>query len=153
VTAHLTGLGVDAWGVDLSPRMVAHARRLHPDAPFEVGDLTALDVPDGAWAGAVAPYSIIHVPRPRLGDAAREIRRVLRAGAPFLAAFHVGSEVRHLDSWFEQAVDLDFTFYETAEMADALTAAGFAVEAVEERAPYPDVEVATRRGYVTARAR
>ncbi len=30
VTAHLAGLGVDVCGVDLSPRMIAHARRLHP---------------------------------------------------------------------------------------------------------------------------
>jgi SAM-dependent methyltransferase len=30
VTAYLAGLGVDASGVDLSPRMIAHARRLHP---------------------------------------------------------------------------------------------------------------------------
>src|ERR1041384_1204975 len=30
VTAHLAGLGVDVSGVDLSPRMVAPSRRLHP---------------------------------------------------------------------------------------------------------------------------
>ena len=30
VTAHLAELGVDVSGVDLSPRMVAHARRRHP---------------------------------------------------------------------------------------------------------------------------
>jgi SAM-dependent methyltransferase len=30
MTAYLAGLGVDASGVDLSPRMIAHARRLHP---------------------------------------------------------------------------------------------------------------------------
>ena len=32
VTAHLAGLGVDVRGVDLSPRMVEQARRLHPNA-------------------------------------------------------------------------------------------------------------------------
>lgn len=153
VAAYLRARGADACGVDLSPAMVARARVLHPDVAFRVGDLTALDVPDAAWAGAVASYSLIHVPRARLAAAAREIRRVLRAGAPLFVGFHVGSEVRHLDEWWGHAVDLDFTFYETAEMADALAAAGFAVEAVEERAPYPDVEVATRRGYVLASAR
>jgi SAM-dependent methyltransferase len=30
VTAYLAALGVDVSGVDLSPRMVDHARRLHP---------------------------------------------------------------------------------------------------------------------------
>ncbi|GIJ66647.1 class I SAM-dependent DNA methyltransferase [Virgisporangium ochraceum] len=37
VTAHLRGLGADAFGVDLSPGMVAMARRDHPGIRFDVG--------------------------------------------------------------------------------------------------------------------
>ncbi|WP_338106353.1 class I SAM-dependent methyltransferase [Micromonospora terminaliae] len=36
VTAHLAALGVDAFGVDLSPRMVALARRAYPELRFAV---------------------------------------------------------------------------------------------------------------------
>jgi hypothetical protein len=132
--------------------MVALARASHPDIPFRVGDLAALADPDAAWAGAVAMYALIHVPRPQLPAALVEVRRVIRAGAPLLASFHAGTEVRHLDEWWGYAAAVAFTFSEPGELADALAAAGFVVEAVEEREPYPDVEVATRRAYVTAHA-
>jgi trans-aconitate methyltransferase len=54
VTAHLGDLGVDALGTDLSPAMVAEARSRHPELRFDEGDLTALDLPDGALGGLVA---------------------------------------------------------------------------------------------------
>ena len=38
VTAHLNKLGVDAFGIDLSPAMLDLARRDHPGLRFEVGD-------------------------------------------------------------------------------------------------------------------
>lgn len=43
VTRYLVDLGVDAFGIDLSPEMVALARRDHPGLRFEVGTMTDLD--------------------------------------------------------------------------------------------------------------
>ncbi|WP_188940335.1 methyltransferase domain-containing protein [Nakamurella endophytica] len=51
VTAHLAGLGLDARGIDLSPGMVAQARAGHPGLRFDVGSMTALQLPDGALGG------------------------------------------------------------------------------------------------------
>lgn len=51
MTAHLCGLGVDAFGIDLSPAMVAVARREHPGLRFEVGSMTDLEVADASLAG------------------------------------------------------------------------------------------------------
>lgn len=42
VTAHLARLGLDVSGVDLSPRMIEHARRRHPELRFAVASATAL---------------------------------------------------------------------------------------------------------------
>src|SRR4051794_33946044 len=55
VTAHLAGLGVDVQGVDLSPRMVEQARRLHPRLRFDVASATDLAIDDASFAAAVAP--------------------------------------------------------------------------------------------------
>ncbi|WP_436838746.1 class I SAM-dependent methyltransferase [Nonomuraea cavernae] len=44
ITAHLQSLGVNAFGIDLSPKMVAVARRSHPDLRFEEGSMTAMDL-------------------------------------------------------------------------------------------------------------
>jgi len=51
VTAHLHELGVDAFGIDLSPEMVAVARREHPAPRFEVGSMTDLDLPAASMPG------------------------------------------------------------------------------------------------------
>jgi hypothetical protein len=51
-----------------------------------------------------------------------------------------------------QLVDSDkFCFFETEEMKTYLTQAGFELEEVIERDPYPDIEAQTRRAYVFAR--
>ena len=62
MTRHLHDLGVEAFGIDLSPEMVALARRDHPDIRFEVGTMTELDLADGSLTGVVAFWSVIHVP-------------------------------------------------------------------------------------------
>ncbi|MFF5218697.1 class I SAM-dependent methyltransferase [Micromonospora sp. NPDC000442] len=49
--AHLTERGCSVEGVDLSPGMVAMARRNHPRLVFTVGSLTELPYPDGQFAG------------------------------------------------------------------------------------------------------
>ncbi|MFI8295972.1 class I SAM-dependent methyltransferase [Streptomyces nigra] len=44
VTAHLHGLGLTVFGVDLSPGMVALARRAHPAPRFHVGSMKDVDL-------------------------------------------------------------------------------------------------------------
>jgi SAM-dependent methyltransferase len=151
VAAYLRDAGADALGVDLSPAMVALARRRYPDVPFHVGDVARLPFADGAWAGAVAFYSLIHLAREEVVEALREIRRVIRAGGPLLIAFHVGEEVRRLDTLWDVPVDLAFVFFTVEEMRGYVGDAGFVVERCEERDPYPDVEAQTRRCYLLAR--
>lgn len=65
VTAHLHKLGVDAFGVDLSPAMIDLARREHPDLRFEVGSMTDLQLADASITALLAFWSLIHVPRRR----------------------------------------------------------------------------------------
>lgn len=90
VTAYLHGLGVDAFGIDLSPGMVDVARREHPGLRFEVGSMTALDLADASIAGALAFWSLIHIPDEAVPAVLSGFRRVLRPGAPLLIGFHVG---------------------------------------------------------------
>ncbi|MFD5699428.1 class I SAM-dependent DNA methyltransferase [Streptomyces lasiicapitis] len=92
ITAHLRQLGVDAFGIDLSPGMVEVARRDHPDLRFELGSMTDLHLGDGSMGGLVAWYSLIHVPDDEIDSVLRHFRRVLRPDGPLLLGFHVGDE-------------------------------------------------------------
>ena len=153
VARYLHGRGVEACGVDLSPEMVRHARRLNPEIHFQQGDMLSLaEVADETYGGVAAFYSLIHVPRPRVVDALRELRRVLRKGGTLLVTFHIGRETIHKDEFFGQEVSLDFHFFESAEMKEYLAAAGFDLEEAVERDPYPPaVEYQSRRAYIFAR--
>ena len=94
VTAHLRTLGVDAFGIDLSPAMIDVARRDHPGLRFEVGSMTDLDLADASVAGLLAFWSLIHVPDDAVPTVLGHFRRVLRPGGPLLLGFHVGNESR-----------------------------------------------------------
>lgn len=94
VTAQLRELGVDAFGVDLSPAMIDVARRAHPGVRFEVGSMTELDLADASVAGLLAFWSLIHVPDAAIPTVFGHFHRVLRPGGPLLLGFHVGTGAR-----------------------------------------------------------
>ena len=113
--------------------------------------MRSLPWPDASVAGIAALYSIIHIPREEVVAVLGELRRVLLPGGWLYLSFHIGNEVRHTDDWWEKPVDLEFIFFEPAEMEGYLLAAGFTPIEILERDPYPDVEVQTRRAYIFAR--
>ncbi|MEV3911699.1 class I SAM-dependent DNA methyltransferase [Streptomyces canus] len=94
VTAHLHSLGVDAFGIDLAPGMVDVARNDHPALRFEVGSMTDLNLADESIAGALAFWSLIHVPDSEVPKVLDALSRALRPGAPLLIGFHVGDGSR-----------------------------------------------------------
>jgi len=154
VTAFLAGLGLDAAGIDLSGQMVAQARARHPDQEFSAGSMTALPAPDGSWDGLICFYALIHmIEDADVRTALAEFRRVLADGGLLLLAVHAGEEVRHSAEWFGAPVDVSFRFFDPGWLSAELDRAGFAVEALTRRQPYPDAEVATERAYFLARAR
>ncbi|WP_405798623.1 class I SAM-dependent DNA methyltransferase [Streptomyces sp. NBC_01506] len=94
VTAHLHGLGVDAFGIDLSSAMIDVARRDHPHLRFEVGSMTDLDLPEASVAGLLAFWSLIHIPDEAVPTVFGHFHRAVRPGGPLLLGFHVGDESR-----------------------------------------------------------
>jgi SAM-dependent methyltransferase len=94
VTAYLRELGVDAFGIDLSPAMIDLARRDHPGLRFEVGSMTDLELADASVAGVLAWWSLIHVPDDEVPLVFKHFGRVLRTDGLLLLGFHVGDVSR-----------------------------------------------------------
>src|ERR1700761_3731269 len=61
VTSLLSGLGLDAFGIDLSPGMLSVARRHYPQLRFEEGSMLALDRPGGSPRGRRALSPTLHL--------------------------------------------------------------------------------------------
>src|SRR5712691_6911625 len=142
---------LDLFGLDLSPKMVEQARKLNPGIEFRQGNMLVLDVADAVWAGALAFYSIIHIPRVEVPRVLLEIRRVLKPAGLLFLAFHLGKEVVHEQELWGKKVSLDYEFFEKTEVERYLLDAGYTIEESLERDSYPDVEVQTRRAYILAK--
>ncbi|HEY2579514.1 MAG TPA: methyltransferase domain-containing protein [Streptosporangiaceae bacterium] len=156
VTRFIAARHPDVTGIDLSPGMIAAARERAPELEFTVGSMLALPAADGAWAGAIALYSIIHLTAAERATACREFARAIRPGGWLLIAFHIDSaefatgEVNHITTWFGEAVEIDGYFLDPAEVTRDLGAAGFAVMATTVRQPWPGIEYPSRRCYLLA---
>lgn len=130
VTRELHDLGLDAFGIDLSPEMVAVARRDHPDLRFEHGTMTDLDIADASLTGLVAFWSVIHVPDQFVPVAFGEFRRTLRPGGRLLVGFHVGDETVHTDEGYSgRPVNVRSYRRPTNRVAHWLRDAGFTIDA------------------------
>jgi SAM-dependent methyltransferase len=138
------------FGIDLSPRMVELARELNPAIEFHVRDLRELELADAGLAGVVAFYSLIHLHHDELAPALEEFRRVLLPGGRLLLAVHEGEETLRPGEMWGIPVELEFNFFSYEQLTRAFRAAGFAIEQITHRAPYPEVEVATDRLYALA---
>ncbi|HEX2894677.1 MAG TPA: class I SAM-dependent methyltransferase [Marmoricola sp.] len=140
VTRHLSDLGVDAFGIDLSPEMIAIARRDHPDLSFRVGTMTDLDLPEHSLAGVLAFWSVIHVPDDAVPGVFEQFRRVLRPGGPLLVGFHVGDRtIRSTQGYTGRAIGMDSHRRRPDQVSRWLRDAGFTIDGELVMRPYDDV--------------
>ena len=75
--------GYQAVGLDLSPKLIALARRKYPKVEFLEGDVEQLPFPDGSLDGVLLSGLVHHLPDPT--RCAGEVFRVLKSGGSFVA--------------------------------------------------------------------
>ncbi|MFF5922416.1 class I SAM-dependent DNA methyltransferase [Streptomyces flavochromogenes] len=149
VTSHLRDIGADAFGVDLSPGMIAVARGTYPGLRFEVGSMTALGLPDASLGGVLSWYSTVHMPEAELVASFAEFRRVLAPGSHVLVAFKVGNGRVRLERAYGHEVTLDVYRRSPERVAEHLAAAGLVESARLVREPHPEEK--TPQGFLLAR--
>ncbi|MBO4141557.1 methyltransferase domain-containing protein [Micromonospora tulbaghiae] len=120
--------GVEVVAVEPSAAMRARCAF----APLVAGDAGHIPLADGSVDGAWLSTVIHHVPD--LAAAARELRRVLRPGAPVLirSAFAGRHEAITLFDYFPEAIRVLDTYPGIADVASAFADAGFGAATVEQ---------------------
>jgi SAM-dependent methyltransferase len=128
--------GLSILAVEPSSAMRAQIRR-RPGIRVLEGDASAIPVPDGSADGAWLSLMIHHIPN--LETAAREIRRVLRPGAPVLIrqGFPGRADTTRTFPWefFPETARTVGTYPSVEQTCQAFATAGFRRDALE---PVPE---------------
>lgn len=150
IARYLEDRGLEMRGIDLSSEMVKQARCLHPEIPFERGDMLDLDLESGSLSGIICFYAIIHLRRGDVPRALSSMHAALRPGGRLLLSFHGGTGTLHRDEWYGKPISIDITLFESDEMRRFLESSKFEIEEILEREPY-EFEYQTRRMFASAR--
>jgi SAM-dependent methyltransferase len=151
VAQYLTDLGIEMIGVDLAPLMLVLAAQRAQRDRFANSDMRALPFRSQSFSGAVAFYSIQHLPRLVLGNALSEIHRVLIPDGILVVATHLGHGEVYVDEFLGHKIDpVGGTLYAEEELRLELERRSFRVEQARRRGPLPH-EHQSERVYLTAR--
>jgi SAM-dependent methyltransferase len=128
VTAHLAGLDLEVSGVDLSPEMIAHARRRYPHLRFEVASATALDLAPASLGGVLGWWSLFNLPRDVLRGVLVAFGTALVPGGQALIGTHVGDgEIKRSEAYGGVPVSWTTHLWQPEQLAGLLADAGLEV--------------------------
>ena len=134
-TRYLHSLGLEVSGIDLSPRMIEHARRLHPQVSFEVASATEVAPAAESLGGVLGWWSWFNLPRAVLPQVIARMARALRPGGQLLVGTHCGDgDVRRMSGYGDVPVQWTTHLYQPEQLATMLTDAGLEI-VVELRFP------------------
>lgn len=149
VARYLRDRGIDAFGVDISPACVDIARRRHPGIPFDVMDISHLELPDRSLDGFVSFYSIIHTPKRLIPGLFQEFWRVLKPGGRLLLTVKGGEGEGYIESLLDLPARVWFSNFNEGEIRQYCVEAGFLPVHLETRMPYK-FEISVPRIYMEA---
>jgi len=125
VTAYLAECGLDVSGVDLSARMIDHARRLYPDQRFAVASATELELVDSSLGGILGWFSLFNLPRHVLPQVLESFARALVPGGHFIMGTHMGDgEFERTEAYGAVPVTWTTHLWQPDELWAILAAAG-----------------------------
>jgi SAM-dependent methyltransferase len=90
ITGYLAEISSEAYGIDISSRMIAECRRRYPRGHFSEGDIRDLSrFEDGSLDAVIAGWNVLDI----FGDeerraTLREVHRVLREGGLYVMSSH-----------------------------------------------------------------
>jgi SAM-dependent methyltransferase len=127
VSRRLAPLVGEVLGVDMTPAMVAVARRDAgragiANATFAVADVTELALPADSFDGAISRFSIHHIPAP--GRVFEQLARVVAPGGRVVLADHVADRDGDAVTWSQELERLRDPSHWTCLTAERLRALG-----------------------------
>lgn len=139
-----------AVGVDLTPSMLALARRRSPQLPLVNADLLHLPFRHAGLDAVVAWFSLHNLPRAMLDDALDKLHLVLRPGGMLVVVTHLGDGEEFVSDPSDPHTDpVVITYYQPEPLREALERHRLTVTDIRTRDPL-DHEHAVPKIFVTA---
>lgn len=150
ITAYLAERGLDVSGVDLSPRMIEHARRLHPHCRYAVASATELDLRPDSMGGVLGWWSLFNLPREVLPSVLAHVAQALVPSGQLIIATHVGDGEVERTTGYGVPVRWTTHRWQPEALIELITATGLRITA-DLRLPAdgqqgPGVVLVARRG-------
>lgn len=114
----------EVTGIDISPRQVEAARRAVPRATVLVGDIVRAEFPAASFDGAVALYSVGHLPAAAQEPVLGRLAGWLRPGGLLLASLPATREVGWTGPWID-GVEMFFASLGAARYHEILDRQGW----------------------------
>jgi SAM-dependent methyltransferase len=125
LTAYLAEQGLEVSGVDLSARMIEHARRRYPGQRYAVASATELELEDSSLGGILGWWSLFNLPRHILPPVLESFARALVPGGHFVIATHQGDgEIVRTEAYGGVPVAWTTHLWQPGELIAHLQAAG-----------------------------
>ena len=149
VCRYLADRGLDLVGLDLARRMLSLPG--HGATTGRVcADMRRIPLRSASCAGAIAFYSLQHLPRLELPVVVAELRRALRPGGVLVIATHLGvGDVRLTEFLGHSVPEFAGTLHDERELEQVLLARSFDIVEQHRREPLPH-EHPSQRLYLLA---
>jgi double-stranded uracil-DNA glycosylase len=134
---HLSHLGPSTVALDAARAMLDLVPDHAPGAGRVQADLRSLPFRMGAFGGAWASRSYVHLPRPEVPLALADLHRTLAVGAPATITVFIGDEdLRRSDG--DRFTGRAFSRWDPDHFARVMVGAGFSVDRIEADPPATD---------------
>ena len=132
--------GMKVEGVDLSPGMIAVAKRRFPEVVFRRGDIRKWRSPSGRFDAVWAGYSLFHMPRSDFETVVAKTRRLLARGGVFGLTMQEGSGESEIPDPFVPGKAMLVCRYSLEQLKAILEANHFRILAHKKRRPVSRAE-------------
>lgn len=123
--------GLQVVGLDLSPKMIAQARKKIRGVKFVVGDMTNMDFNAKVFAGVYARASLLHIPKKFILKVLKSVHKILKDNGIFYLAVKEGKGEGELeDERHGRKVKRFFSLFADQEIKKLLENAGFSIESI-----------------------
>lgn len=120
--------GFRVTGIDISPKLIALAKRRVPRGRFIVGDMRSLPFAAGVFDGICAKASLLHLQRREVSRVLESFHRVLTRGGLLLIAVKEGRGSKMIvESEYGFRFQRPFTYFGHGELTRLLERSGFRI--------------------------